>query len=124
MDFIGFETHLINRNQNENIFEVQIGNQYRKDNLLSIFKIKNDETIVSVPSNYKNKLNYVSNDLYLKLKYSIKFKKVRFDTETTSHQYINTLNDTLKQSSFFVNPKLSITWEINIKLVLSRIWIN
>ena len=45
----------------------------------------------------------------------IKFKKIRLDTETTFHQYINTLNDTLKQSSFFVNPKLGITWEINPK---------
>lgn len=115
MDFIGFETHLINRNQNENIFEIQIGNQFRKDNLLSIFKIKNDETIVSIPSNYKNTLNYVSNDLYLKLKYSIKFKKIRLDTETTFHQYINTLNDTLKQNPFFANPKIGISWEINQK---------
>ena len=64
---------------------------------------------------FKNTLNYVSNDLYLKLKYSIKFKKIRLDTETTFHQYINTLNDTLKQNPFFANPKIGISWEINQK---------
>ena len=45
----------------------------------------------------------------------IKFKKIRLDTETTFHQYINTLNDTLKQNPFFANPKIGISWEINQK---------
>ena len=115
MDYIGFETHLINRNENENLLEIQIGNQFRKDKLTSIFKIKNDENIVSIPSNYQNTVNYVSNDLYLKLKYGIKFKKVRLDAEAISHQYMNTLNDTLQQNPFFINPKLGLTWDINQK---------
>ena len=118
MQFLGFESHLLNRKTNGDLLEIQVGNQFRKDILNSIFQIKNKETVIDEPVNYQNNVTYSTNDLYLKSKYRFKFQTIAFLTSLNFHQLNNTLDkneNSQIQNIFFINPKLGFDWEINEK---------
>jgi hypothetical protein len=116
MSFLGVEAQLLDRKENGNLFEIQIGNQLREDLLLSSLILKEDTDILDTPNNYRNNLNYLSNDLYLKTKFLLKLKNVSFNVKLGVHQFLNKINsnnDIKEERPFFVNPKLGFNWEIN-----------
>jgi len=115
MQFAGFEAHLLDRKQNGNLLELQFGNQYRKDKLRSSFLLKDKTTVLETP--YHNNTNYTSNDLYFNTKYRLKLNNFGLTGKLDFHQLFNTLeNDNItKQQPFFINPKISLDWEINKK---------
>lgn len=118
MQFIGFEGYLLNRRKNGGLLELQLGNQFRNDNLLTSMQLKENETIIEVPLNYQNQLKYSVNDLYINSKYRFKFKNFGLLTQLNIHQLFNALENLEKsttQNPFFVNPKISLDWEINKK---------
>lgn len=118
MQFVGFEGHLLNRKKNGSLLELQLGNQFRNDNLLTSMQLKENETIIDAPLNYQNQLKYSVNDLYINSKYRFKFKNFGLLTQLNMHQLFNALENLEKsttQNPFFVNPKISLDWEINKK---------
>lgn len=118
MQFAGFETHLLDRKKNGDLLEIQFGNQFRTDNLISNFQLKNDESIISEPIEYQNNQSYSTNNLYLNTKYRFKIKKISLLTQAEFHQLFNTLKtfeNSQAQTPFFINPKLGFEWEINGK---------
>ena len=118
MQFIGFEGYLLNKRKNGRLLELQFGNQFRNDNLSTSMQLKENETIVEFPLKYQNKLQYSVNDLYINSKYRFKFKNFGLLTQLNMHQLFNTLENSenvTTQNPFFVNPKISLDWEINNK---------
>ena len=118
MQFAGFEAHLLDRKVNGSLLELKIGNQFREDVLNTAFALKDQNTVLTVPLNYQNKLNYRVNDLYINTKYRLKLKQFAIITRLDIHQLYNQLEslDALKkQQPFFVNPSLDFDWELNKK---------
>ena len=116
MQFAGFEAHLMDKKTNGSLFELQIGNQFRTDNLIASFLLKENETVIAQPLGYQNKIRYSVNDLYLKTKYRYKYKNYSFNTQLELHQLYNQLKTTennQNQQPFFVNPRIGMAWEIN-----------
>ena len=104
MQFAGVEAYLLDRKANGNLFELRFGNQYRNDELLSHFKIKNNETIVSEPVSFQNNLSYTTTDLYLNTIYRFKYKKITVQSSTCfivpSCVYLKPLGLVLVHSNF------------------------
>ena len=113
MQFLGFESHFMNRKKNGDLFEIQFGNQYKKDNLISNFELKNGETVIETPINYQNDTNYTTNNLYINSYYLFKFNKISVISKAEFHQLFNKLNENEFQKPFFINPKIGLNWEIN-----------
>ena len=118
MQFAGFETHLLDRKKNGDLLQIQFGNQFRIDNLISNFQLKNDESLISKPTLYQNDQSYSTNNLYLSTKYRFKINKISLLTQADFHQLFNTLKTfeiVQRQTPFFINPKLGLELEINDK---------
>ena len=98
--------------------EIQFGNQFRKDDLISHFQLKSNETVINEPLDYQNQLSYFTNDLYLIAKYRFKFNKISVLIQSDLHQLFNKVEnfETSKtEKPLFINPKLGFEWEINNK---------
>jgi hypothetical protein len=118
MQFAGVNAHLLDRKNNENLLELKLGNEFRKDKLQTTFSLLEDNLIIDNPNSYQNQTTYQVNDLYLKSKYQIKFKDIGIIGELNIHQLFNRLENngiSNNQSPFFINPSLGLDWEINNK---------
>ncbi len=118
MTFVGFEAHLLNRKENNNLLEFKIGNSFRKDVLNSQFSLLENNIVLDNPADYQNQLNYLVNDLYASAKYQYSFEKIMFTGSLGMHQLFNTLKQNSEKQTeqpFFVNPGLALDWKINNK---------
>ena len=118
MQFIGLNMHLLDRKQNDNLFELQLGNEYRKDKLVTIFSLFENEMLLSNPAEYQNNTIYKVNDLYLTGKYQYKINDFALVGKIDFHQLLNHLenNSTAEnQAPFFINPSIGFKWKINAK---------
>ena len=116
MQFIGFNAHLLDRKKNKNLLELQLGNEFRKDKLLTNFSVLEDNVVLTTPNDYQNNTSYQVNDLYIKSKYLFKVNNVSITGNLDAHQLFNRLNNvgqTQEQNPFFINPSLGLDWEIN-----------
>ena len=118
MQFIGLNIHLLDKIKNKNLLELQIGNEYRKDKLQTVFSILNDRTVLNFPKGYQNETNYNVNDLYFKGKYEYKLNHIKLIGKAELHQLSNTLEtktNTSSQAPFFISPSVGFIWKINKK---------
>lgn len=118
MQFVGINAHLLDRKKNENLLEIQLGNEYRKDKLSTTFSLLQDEAILDQPINYQNKTSYQVNDLYFKSKYRFNIKNFSITGKLDFHQLFNQLennNMSSNQNPFFINPSIGFDWKINDK---------
>lgn len=117
MQFAGFEAHLLDRKENGNLLELQFGNVYRKDELVSSFSLKEDNTTLEIPTNYQNNTAYSVNNLYFKSKYRIKLNDFALTGKLDFHQLFNQIEQENKtrQQPFFINPSVGLDWKINSK---------
>jgi hypothetical protein len=118
MQFAGVNTHLLDRKENGNLLELQLGNEFRKDKLQSTFSLLENNTVLEQLNGYQNETNYQVNDLYLKSKYRLKIKDFGIVGKLDVHQLFNRLennNASSTQNPFFINPSLGFDWEINDK---------
>lgn len=116
MTFAGIEAHLLDRKENEDLFELKVGNTFRKDILNSQFSLLENENVVGNPMDYQNNLMYLVNDLYVKAKYHYSFKNVLLIGNLDVHQLFNSLNQdnqTVTERPFFVNPSVGIDWKVD-----------
>lgn len=122
MLFSGVNLHLLQRKKNNDLLELKIGNEYRKDELVTTFSLLEDDLVLKKPSDYQNETLYSINELYAKSKYSLRIKKVDIISKLNFYQTFNNLrnkNTSSKQNPFFINPSLGIDWEINTKNKIS-----
>lgn len=118
MKFVGLNAHLLDRKINGHFLELQLGNAFRKDRLITRFSLLEDNTVLAQPKGYQNQTNYQVNDLYLKSKYRLKFRDFGIVGTLDVHQLFNGLennNVNTTQNPFFVNPSLGFDWKINDK---------
>jgi hypothetical protein len=118
MQFAGVNAHLLDRKKNDDLLELQLGNEFRKDKLTTTFSLLEDNAVIAQPNGYKNQVNYQVNDLYFKSKYRLKINDFGIVGKLDVHQLFNQLenNDiTTNQSSFFINPSIGFDWELNDK---------
>lgn len=116
MHFMGFETHLLNKKENNDLFEIKVGNQLKIDYLKTDFKLLNNNTSLTSQINYQNNLSYLVNDSYLSAKYSFKLNNINLITQSDFHQLFNQLensNSKNNQTPFYVIPKIGIDWQLN-----------
>ncbi|MCI2230410.1 carboxypeptidase-like regulatory domain-containing protein [Polaribacter sp. MSW13] len=118
MQFAGVNAHLLDRKDNGQLLELQLGNEFRKDRLESKFSILENNSVLELPNGYQNETNYQVNDLYLKSKYRLKIKDFGIVGRLDVHQLFNRLennNVSSNQNPFFINPSLGFDWKINDK---------
>lgn len=118
MQFVGVEAHLLNRKPNDDLFELLIGNEYRKDKLNTAFLLLENEMVLNKPNEYQNLLTYRVNNLYMKGKYEYKFRDLGLVGKIHLHQLFNEFeNSTIRkiQNPFFINPSIGLNWKINDK---------
>lgn len=128
MLFYGTEFNLLDRKQHGNLVEIKSGFQHRTDFFKSNLFLKNQQTIISQPTDFQNDLAYSTDNLYFKTKYSTKFKKAELFYQAGIHQLFNTIStdgSSKFQNAFFINPKVDLVWELNSKnKVLSSLSYN
>ncbi|WP_400075054.1 carboxypeptidase-like regulatory domain-containing protein [Winogradskyella sp. R77965] len=118
MQFAGINAHLLHRKSNGHLLELQLGNEFRKDKLKTIFSVLEDNSLLEQPSDYQNQTNYQVNDLYFKSKYRLRIKHFSLVGKLDVHQLFNSLdnNSSLSyQSPFFINPSFGFDWKLNDK---------
>jgi hypothetical protein len=118
MQYAGVNAHLLDRKDNGNLLELQVGNEYRKDQLKTQFILLEDEQVLSQPNNYQNNTVYQVNNLYLKTKYRYKINDFGITAKLDAHQLFNSLdnnNNKTNEQPFFINPSLGFDWKINNK---------
>ena len=118
-DFIALEGHFFSRNTKDNLLEIKLGNNYKRDALKTELSLFENELLLGTPQDFQNNIKYTVNDLYLDTKYTLGIKKVRITGRLGAHQLFNNLqltaNPSIAQSPFFVNPTLNVLWAINPK---------
>ncbi|NHN25203.1 TonB-dependent receptor [Flavobacterium jejuense] len=118
MQFVGVETHFLNKNMKDDLLEMKLGNQLRIDNLNTRFELLNNDINLALPNSYQNNLIYSTNDLYLSVKYHFKFDNFKLLTQSDFHQLFNQFKkheSRDNQNTFLVIPKLGLDWNINEK---------
>ncbi|WP_282086599.1 carboxypeptidase-like regulatory domain-containing protein [Aquimarina algiphila] len=116
VQFIGLEAHLINKKENGNVLEFQLGNQFKEDKLLSTLFLKETDSIIDTPEGYQNKSTYLFNDSYIKSNYRLLLSHFTLSGELGFHQLFNKIkSDNTVQQPFYINPKIGLEWEINTK---------
>ncbi|WP_424001468.1 carboxypeptidase regulatory-like domain-containing protein [Maribacter sp. IgM3_T14_3] len=118
LQFFGFNTHILNRMDNGNLFEIQLGNINRKNNLLSSFSILQDSILLESPEDFQNITSYQVNELYLKSFYRWDLNRLGISAKLDAHQLFNRLalrDEYQTQNPFFITSNLGLDWEINKK---------
>lgn len=116
MQFGVINAHFFNRKDNGNLFEVQLGNEIRKDNLNTNFTLLEDTNILENPIGYQNKTTYLVNNSYLKTKYRYKINDFAIVGKLDFHQLYNKLETETKienETPFYINPSIGLDWKIN-----------
>ncbi|GGG94752.1 hypothetical protein GCM10011416_10210 [Polaribacter pacificus] len=112
MKYGGFEAHYLHRSTDDNLFQIQLGNQYREDQLVSGFQLFQDQQLVLSPEGYQNRQKYSIHDLYFKSNYTFKLNRFSIKGKLQVHQYFKELNQQ-KSQPFVLNPKLGLAYQPN-----------
>ena len=118
MLFAGVNAHLLDKKASGNLLELQIGNEFRKDKLSTIFSLLEDNLVLENPNDYQNKTSYLVNNSYLKTKYRYKIKDFAVVGKLNFHQLYNRLKtglETKEETPFYINPSIGLDWKINDK---------
>ena len=118
MTFAGINVHLLDRKENDNLVELKLGNEFRKDNLKTVFSLLEDKTVLNKPTDYQNNTSYLVNNSYLKTKYRYKIKDFALVGKLDFHQLYNRFTDktiTKEDTPFYINPSIGFDWKINDK---------
>jgi hypothetical protein len=118
MEFAGFDFLLLDKKENGDLLEIKFVNQLRIDKLNTQFELLDQQSSLSFPPNYQNKLIYTTYDFNASAKYRFKFGNYTLLTQSEFHQLFNKLeniNFKSNQKPFFIVPKIGIDWKINTK---------
>lgn len=117
MTYAVVKAHLLDRKANKNLFEIAIGNEFRKDQIQTNFQLLETKKQLDVPTDFQNQFSYQVNDLYLNMKYIWQISRFKIIGKLNSHQIFNRLETAQinHQNPFFINPSVGLNWEINSK---------
>ena len=122
LTYAGLQAHFLDRKKSGNLFEIQLGNDYRLDQLGNELRFRESGTTLLTPVGYQNNTRYAVNDLYLNSSYLYKLEDWKITGKIALHQLWNSLEQSGTQSNqqlFFINPSLNVNYEINRKNRLS-----
>lgn len=118
MQYAGINTHFLNRTKNNNLVELQIGNEFRKDKIFSELSLLEGQSVLNTPKNFNNHTYYQVNDLYLKSSYRHIIGNISLASKLDVHQLFTSLDfpdNVTNQNPLYIYPKLSLDWEIDDK---------
>ncbi|SMC35676.1 carboxypeptidase-like regulatory domain-containing protein [Cellulophaga tyrosinoxydans] len=118
MQYIGINAHLLDRRENDDLVEIQVGNEYCNDKLNTAFELFEDDNSLDFPLGYQNQIQYRVNDVYVKSKYRLKINDFALSGILDLHQLYNSLDNNENNKSetpFFINPSFGAEWKINGK---------
>lgn len=124
MQFAGLNAHYYNRLRNNDLFELELGNEFRIDDFYSHYFLKSGTSILANPEDFQNNLSFNTNNLFLNSSYNKQIKKLKLGAKIELHQINNYLknkteNKVNKQNYFYVNPSLVAQYQINDKNKIS-----
>ena len=114
MEYAGVNAVLLGRRSNDDVFELQLGNEWRKDWFVSQLNLWDEDEQI-IPEGYINNTQYRVNNLYLKNKYNKKANQLNLSASLNFHQLFNQLEvegRTKSQTPFYINPQVGLAWEI------------
>lgn len=124
MTYAGVQAHYLDRKKSGHLLEIQLGNDYRVDQLDNVLRFRESGITTDIPDGYQNNTRYEVNDLYLNTSYLHKWNDFKVTGKVALHQLWNSLQQSGTQSEqqpFFINPSLIMDYEINRK---NRISLN
>lgn len=116
MNYYAADAHFFSRRKNNDLLELRLGNEYRKDLLNTTFSLLENTIIIDRPEGYQNETDYTVNDLYSKARYRKQLKNIGITGNLEIHQLFNRLENNQevnRQDVFFVNPSIDFDWKIN-----------
>lgn len=120
--YFGLNAHLLNKVNGGDLWDIQLGNEYRKNGLDTQFSVFQGDSLVVSPNEFQNQTQYAVNDLYLKSKYIFEISIFKLTGKVNFHQLFNRLQNgdqASRQNPFFINPSLNLKWDIDAKNSLS-----
>lgn len=121
MQYVGLNAHFLNRKINSDLLEIQIGNEYSKENLLSVFSLLEDDKLLDKPVGFQNNVNNIVNDAFIKGSYKLAIRDVSLTSTLEAHHlsYKFESTSTTNTPSFsYLQPSLRMQWKINNKNTL------
>lgn len=115
MQFAGFEAHLLDRKQNDNLFELKTGYTHRVDKLNSVLNLIEPNTTIQ-PLGFTNDFKYSVGSLYADAKYKLKFGNYSLTTKLNINQLFNLIEsfeNEQSQSPLYLNPSVNFGYKIN-----------
>ncbi len=115
MHFAGFEAHLLDRKQNDNLLEFKTGYTHRVDKLNSLLNLIEPNATIQ-PSGFANDFKYTVGSLYADAKYKLKLGNYSLTTKLNINQlynHIESFDNEQSQSPLYLNPSLNFGYKIN-----------
>lgn len=112
MEFSGFDAQFLTRYR-ANLIQVNIGNQYRSDDLDTQFLINQNKSTIAMPAQYQNKTTYDVDDIYLQASYKFTLNKISFYPIIALHQFYTNLQQGVARNTqfpFFINPQVKFEY--------------
>lgn len=112
MNFGGVKLSYLKQYSENHNFELQLGDEFRKNNLTSDISVFNSagSEILFDKSNYENNINFKQNKIFAQAKYNHKIKKWTFGG-TLLNQLISTNFNSQNKKQFVVSPNFNLSYE-------------
>lgn len=122
-----FEGKFILKQQNNNLLELSIGNDYKSNEYQTKFSLLNDSS-TEFPANFQNDFNFTTNDLYVKSKYVFTLDKIAFTSSMSLNNIsvrVNDANNKINQNLLLLNSSFGASFKVSNKnIVLGSISYN
>lgn len=125
MNFGGLKLSYLKKYAEEHNFEIQLGNEFRKDILnsnLRVFDLNNQE-INFDKSEFINQTDYFQNNVFGQVKYNRKRKKWNYGFSILNQMIYSVLNKNV-ENGFYISPSINLGYENkktgNINLNMAR----
>ncbi|MBT0607251.1 carboxypeptidase-like regulatory domain-containing protein [Aequorivita echinoideorum] len=115
MNVAGVDASLFNKRKNGDLLQAKVGTNFFNNNYTSNFTI---EGLDERPAGFQNSSIFNQFNVYFEPSYKLKLGAFAFTGNINFTQNITTLdskNVILKKSPFFINPKITLDWELNKK---------
>ncbi|KXH84401.1 carboxypeptidase-like regulatory domain-containing protein [Chryseobacterium kwangjuense] len=114
MHFGGAKISYLKKYSENQSFEIQLGNEFRKDQLnsdLTVFDLNNQKVIFD-NSQFVNNLEFSQNNLFLQGKYQIKNKRWSYGVMFLNQLISSDFNNE-NQSGFYISPQINLGYKSN-----------
>lgn len=118
LQYAGLVAHYLDRRKRNKLLDLQLGNEYSKENLSSDFSLLQEELLLGKPEGYQNKATYTLNSSFIKASYEAKIQDFTFTSRLHAyhlyHKFV-TPSNTTNPSYFYLQPSLKAEWKPNAR---------